>query len=121
MKSIYTCTAIKNLIQEYTRLPDYEIVQMTEGGCGYGDLILAAPGYKYVIIHEIFLNEWSSGHTIRMYNRLPEKYRYYFEYDSPNQEYQILAAGKEAWNKAYAAFQKKHEKLTESLPTFSWL
>jgi len=42
---------------------------------GLGKLILYnGKGRKSIIIEEVYLNEWSSAHKIRMYNDLPKKY-----------------------------------------------
>lgn len=30
---------------------------------------------KTYVIREVAINEWSSGHKVRGYNRMPEKYR----------------------------------------------
>ena len=52
-----------------------EATQLNEGCLGLGDWVLAAPNKKTVIIKEVFLNEWASGQTIRLYNKTPKKYR----------------------------------------------
>lgn len=72
-QALYTCSAVEQLINEYVNRGGvaYEI----EPGClGYGFMILTGDGLKTVIIKEIYLNEWSSAHTIRMYNKIPAKY-----------------------------------------------
>lgn len=52
----------------------YEINTIQEGGVGWGVTVCTKDGYKSVVIKEKYLNEWSSGHTIRKYNRLPQVY-----------------------------------------------
>ncbi len=37
-------------------------------------MILFGEGLKTTIINEVYLNCWSSGHTIRVYNKMPKKY-----------------------------------------------
>jgi hypothetical protein len=69
----YTIKAVEDLINEYIKR-DGEIVEVIEGGLGHGTTICSAFNCKYSVIQEIFLNEWSSTHTIRMYKKLPKKY-----------------------------------------------
>lgn len=47
------------------------MLQMREGVLGHGD----AGKLKTYVIREVAINEWSSGHKVRGYNRMPEKYR----------------------------------------------
>ena len=69
----YTLQACENLIQKYADI-EGEIIQLEEGCLGLGKILLIADGKKTSIIQEVFLNEWSSDHTIRMYNKTPKKY-----------------------------------------------
>lgn len=49
-----------------------------EGVLGLGTVLLhSGEGLKTIIIREVYLNEWSSAHTIRCYNKLPKKYERY--------------------------------------------
>lgn len=47
------------------------MLQMREGVLLYDD----AGKLKTYVIREVAINEWSSGHKVRGYNRMPEKYR----------------------------------------------
>jgi hypothetical protein len=69
----YTIGAIEELIDNYIK-KDGEVIEVIEGCLGYGTTICIGNGLKSTIIQEVFLNHWSSGHTIRMYNKLPKKY-----------------------------------------------
>jgi len=69
----YTNEAVQNLINKYID-KDGEILEVIEGCLGYGTTICSAYGCKYAVIEEIFLNSWSSTHTIKFYNNLPKKY-----------------------------------------------
>lgn len=72
-QSLYTGKAVCGLINDYhTR--GGECLQIAEGGVGCGDWILYGDGLKTTVIREVYLNEWSSAHTIRMYNKTPAKY-----------------------------------------------
>ena len=72
---LYSISAADSLINEYLRLSENSIVyQYDAGGVGIGNWILGAPGYKWAIIKEVYLNEWSSAQSIRMYNELPKCY-----------------------------------------------
>lgn len=76
MKNLYTVSSTKKLIDDYIR-EGGELFQMRDGVLGLGDFVLYDPSgkLKTYIVHEIALNEWSGGQSIRAYNRMPEKYR----------------------------------------------
>ncbi len=74
--SYYTLEVVEGLINHYIENGG-ECTEIREGVLGYGTLLLTADGKKSVIINEVYLNEWSSAHTIRMYNKLPKKYEKY--------------------------------------------
>lgn len=73
----YNLKTIDNLIQRYIEKGG-KVVEIEEGTLGYGTLVLYNNGDKTLkefIVKEKFLNEWSSGHTVRAYkNGLPKKY-----------------------------------------------
>lgn len=71
---LYSISAADGLINDYLKIPDNTIYQYDDGGVGIGSWILGAPGYKWAIIKEVYLNEWSSAQSIRMYNELPKCY-----------------------------------------------
>lgn len=77
MKTIYTPTQAENLISKFSDFEEAEIIQINEGCLGIGDWILTAKGKKTVIIKEVFINSWSSGQSITMYNKTPKKYEKY--------------------------------------------
>lgn len=54
-----------------------EALQVNEGTLGRGDWFLFdhSGNLKFIIIREVYLNEWSSAHKIRMYNKMPKKYK----------------------------------------------
>ena len=64
---------IETLIKKYFDKGG-EVWTLKDGGLGYGLLMLCGQGLKTTIIKEVYLNEWSSGHTMRMYNKTPIKY-----------------------------------------------
>ncbi len=72
--NLYSSTAIDNLVSRYVNDNNGTCTQLEEGVLGHGKLILEASGKKTIIVTEVFMNEWSSGHKIRMYNRTPKKY-----------------------------------------------
>lgn len=49
-------------------------VELIEGVLGFGVTMLYGNGLKTFIIKEYYINEWTSGHTIRAYNKTPKKY-----------------------------------------------
>jgi hypothetical protein len=73
MKSYYSLSACEELISRYVDR-DGEIITLNEGGVGLGLVLCLAEGCKTAVIQEVYLNEWSSAHTIRLYNSTPKKY-----------------------------------------------
>ena len=69
----YSCEAIQNLINHYTKKGG-DCWTLEEGSLGYGTTMLCGDGLKTAIVQERYLNEWSSGHTIRLYRKTPKKY-----------------------------------------------
>ena len=77
MKSLYTFTQAEELINRFLEFEESQIVQIDEGCLGIGSWILTAKGKKTVIIKEVFINSWSSGQSITIYNKTPKKYEKY--------------------------------------------
>lgn len=71
---LYNCTAIEKLAQKYYEKGG-EVVEIEPGSLGYGLTIMHGEGLKTAVIREVYINEWSSGHKVRIYNKMPEKYR----------------------------------------------
>ena len=70
---LYTSTAVENFINKYLEKGG-EVITIKEGSLGWGTTLCRAKGFKTAIIQERFINHWSSGHTVRMYNKCPKKY-----------------------------------------------
>lgn len=71
----YTLESCEKLICTYINDLGGDIIQITEGCLGLGTILLyGAKGKKSILINEFYINAWSSGHTIKMYNKLPKKY-----------------------------------------------
>ena len=77
MKTLYTPTEAEKLINRFSEFEESQIVQIDEGCLGIGGWILTAKGKKTVIIKEVFINSWSSGQSITIYNKTPKKYEKY--------------------------------------------
>lgn len=77
MKNLYSCKAVAELIDDYINRGG-EVAYIEEGVLGYGTTLLydlREPVHlKFVVIKEVYLNEWSSAYSIRQYNRIPQKY-----------------------------------------------
>lgn len=75
--SLYSCEAVRKLIEKYTSMGGKSYT-LKEGGVGYGTVVLHDPTHTHklvsLVIKEKYLNEWSSAHTIRKYRVLPECY-----------------------------------------------
>jgi len=75
MAKLYGNAVIEGLISEYVGVGG-EMLTIEDGVLGHGKLLLhSADGRKSVVVTEQYINEWTSGHTIRMYNELPKKYK----------------------------------------------
>lgn len=74
--NLYDCTQIYKLIDKYYSQGG-ESYQINEGSLGLGDMILFGENLKTCIINEVFINEWTSLHKIRFYNKTPTKFLKY--------------------------------------------
>ena len=72
-KTLYSSQAVQNHIEKYNSIGG-EVIEAVEGLLGYGTTICTANGKKSTVIQEVFINTWSSSHTITLYNKLPKKY-----------------------------------------------
>lgn len=72
----YCLEAVESLMQRYFEHGG-SMEELKPGSLGYGLTILYDPAenLKTFVIREIYMNEWSSRHTIRGYNKMPGKYR----------------------------------------------
>ena len=72
----YTLKACEQAIDTYINKYKGFLYQIEEGTLGLGKLVLyGAEGKKSIIIEEVFETHWTSTHKIRMYNKLPKKYK----------------------------------------------
>jgi hypothetical protein len=71
----YRLSAVEDLINRYVERGGEVAIEIVEGSLGYGTTICFGDGLKTAVIQERFQNEWSSTHTITMYNKLPKKYQ----------------------------------------------
>lgn len=70
---LYGYKEIENLINRYIKKGG-EMYEIKEGTLGYGELLLYGEGLKTIVVKEVYINSWSSGHSIRRYNKIPKKY-----------------------------------------------
>lgn len=73
MSKLYSCKAIEELLTLYLEKGG-TVEEIEEGSLGYGFLILHGNKLKTAVIKEVYLNEWNSAHTVRLYNKCPKKY-----------------------------------------------
>lgn len=71
---MYSTNAVGQAI-EFLANNGYEIVTVDEGVLGYGHIICLSPDDSHynVEIQEKALNEWSSGHTIRNFDKISSR------------------------------------------------
>ena len=74
----YDIEVCEDVIREYAKR-DGIVITLKEGCLGLGTVICYGAGLRTTIIRERYLNEWTSAHTIRMYNRMPMKYEKWIE------------------------------------------
>lgn len=72
--TLYSNEAVQRVLSQYSEL-NGEIETIQEGSLGYGLIVCYGSGLKTCIIREVYVNEWSSGHTIRFYDKMPKKYQ----------------------------------------------
>ena len=82
--TLYALEAVEQTINNWIEAGG-EITTVKEGVLGYGLTICHGDGLRTAIITEVPLNCWSSAHTIRIYNKMPKKYRQMLD-DMENQE-----------------------------------
>ncbi len=73
MATIYSWSDAQRLIDKYAE-SGREYSGHYIPGVLVDSVIMTGDGLKTAIIKGVYLNEWSSGVTIRMYNKLPAKY-----------------------------------------------
>lgn len=69
----YDLESCEKLIDNYIEKGG-EVVTLQEGCLGLGLIVCYGHNLKTTVIKEIPINEWSSVHKIRMYNKMPKKY-----------------------------------------------
>lgn len=74
----YTLKACEDMMEKYIEKGG-EVVTLYEGCLGLGTVVCFGKNLKTTIIQERYLNEWSSYHTMRMYNKMPKKYEIMLE------------------------------------------
>ena len=74
-QSNYSLESCERLISRYVNEYGGECTELAEGCLGLGTILLhGAEGKKTILIQEFYINCWSSGHSIRMFNKMPKKY-----------------------------------------------
>lgn len=72
----YTLGSCQELIDKYVNTYKGEATTLREGVLGLGTVLLhGAEGKKTILIKEYYISAWCSGHSIRMYNVMPKKYK----------------------------------------------
>lgn len=72
MKSLQYCESLMT----NAAINGCEVATIEEGCLGLGKVVIdGGEEYYSYVITEVYINEWSSGHTVRMYISLPKKYK----------------------------------------------
>lgn len=63
---LYSCKAVESFLSDLAAC-NYEIITLREGVLGCGDMVAIAPckAASNFVIREVYLNPWSSAHTIQ--------------------------------------------------------
>ena len=78
--SVYSLKDCESLIDRYVNTYGGIYTEVNKGVLGLGTVLLhSASGKKTIVIKEIFVNAWVSYHTVRKYNRVPNKYKRYIQ------------------------------------------
>lgn len=70
---LYSVKACEELMDMYIDRGG-EAITLEEGCLGLGLVVCYGNGLKTSVITEVYINQWSSGHKIRQYNKCPKKY-----------------------------------------------
>lgn len=73
MQKLYTTSACEDLMRRYWENGG-ECLEIEPGTLGLGLTICYGDGLKTAVIREIYINPWTSAHTVRFYNSMPKKY-----------------------------------------------
>lgn len=78
METLYNLESMENYINNYIAAGG-EAITLQEGSLGLGLVLLYGDKLKTVVIQEVPITSWSSGHKIRKYNKMPKKYQVMLE------------------------------------------
>lgn len=76
-KNLYTYQAVDNLRDRLRNEYGYTSIQLSEGVLGSGSFVCLAPDEKHYnfVVREVYINEWSSGHTVRRTGKISKALR----------------------------------------------
>lgn len=71
-KNLYSYKAVDELRERLRNEHGYTSIQLREGVLGSGDFLCFAPDeqHYHFLVREVYLNEWSSAHTIRRVSKI---------------------------------------------------
>ena len=74
-KNLYTFRAVDDLRDRLVNEYGYNTIQLHEGVLGSGSFVCLAPDDKHYnfVVREVYINEWSSGHTVRRCAKISKK------------------------------------------------
>ena len=70
----YTVTVVESFLSKLSEM-EYQLYQIQEGCLGCGDWICLPPDENHYgfEIREVYLNEWSSAHTVRRFSKVSRR------------------------------------------------
>jgi len=73
--TLYDLKTVEKLISDYVGKHAGDVTELEEGVLGYGTTLLHnGDKVSTIVIKEVYINAWSSGHSIRQYKKIPKKY-----------------------------------------------
>jgi len=71
-RNLYTYQAVDDLRDRLRNEFGYTSIQLREGVLGSGDFLCIAPDEKHYhfLVREVYVNEWSSAHTVRRLSKI---------------------------------------------------
>ena len=73
---LYDMKALEKFIRDTLENGNHEYIQLQEGCLGLGKILLRAydqTSHWNFVINEVYLNEWSSGHTFRKCGKISKQ------------------------------------------------
>lgn len=72
-RTLYSSSDVQRLLNLYMDKGG-RYIELEEGCLGWGKIIMFGEKLKTAVVTEVYINSWSSGHSVVMYNKTPKKH-----------------------------------------------